>query len=177
MPPKPAAPHRGNAYGYKQAYKNSPSATDLTLLHHLLEAHWGKTPTVLDPTAGGGSIPFQAVRYRLPSHANDLNSVAASVLRTGIELPARYGRQIIPELERWGDVLVGRLETRLTPFFKSDPALDPARTYIWAPNGVMPPHRKDCPSGERLDVAPRRRTGGRAAHHPARWRSARRTRI
>ena len=56
-----------NPYTYKQAYKNSPDADDLGLLHRVLEHTWGRLPTVLDPTAGGGSIPYEAVRLHLPS--------------------------------------------------------------------------------------------------------------
>ena len=43
--------------------------------------------TVLDPTAGGGSIPFEAVRLGCETFANDLNPVAALLLKTTVELP------------------------------------------------------------------------------------------
>src|ERR1039458_4931316 len=66
---------KGNGYGYKQAYKNSPGTADLVLLHEILIRAWGGLPTVIDPTAGGGSIPYEAIRYGLPSIANDLNPV------------------------------------------------------------------------------------------------------
>ncbi|MCY4515603.1 MAG: DUF1156 domain-containing protein [Acidimicrobiaceae bacterium] len=56
---------KGNGYGYKQAYKNSPGVQDLQLLHDVLLHSWNGMPTLLDPTAGGGSIPYTAVRYRL----------------------------------------------------------------------------------------------------------------
>src|SRR5215218_6198114 len=74
------------AYGYKQAFKNSPSITDLRVLQELLSHTWGGLPSVVDPTAGGGSIPYESVRYGLTSFANDLNPVAVAVLRAGIEL-------------------------------------------------------------------------------------------
>ncbi|MGH8925040.1 MAG: DUF1156 domain-containing protein, partial [Acidimicrobiia bacterium] len=45
-------------YGYRQAYKNSPTVADLNLLHRVLDLVWGRIPTVADPTAGGGSIPY-----------------------------------------------------------------------------------------------------------------------
>ena len=112
----------GNGYGYKQAYKNSPSAEQLSLLHEVLEFAWGRTPEVLDPTAGGGSIPYEALRYRLPSRANDLNPVAVSVLKAGLEIPSRFGLSIKDDLKNWGTELVARLESRLSPFFaKKDP--------------------------------------------------------
>ena len=43
--------------------------TDQSVLRNSLLAYrWGTaTPTVIDPTAGGGSIPFEAVRFGLPT--------------------------------------------------------------------------------------------------------------
>ena len=120
-----------NQYTYKQAYKNSPPPDQVELLHGVLEMTWGCVPSVLDPTAGGGSIPFAAVRYRLTAHANDLNAVAAGVLRAGVALPARYGLDLQVELKAWGEVLTGRLRSRLKRFF---PSLDGEKTatFIFA---------------------------------------------
>lgn len=47
-------------------------------------------PTIMDPFAGGGSIPFEAQRLGLPSHASDLNPVAVLVNKAMIEIPARF---------------------------------------------------------------------------------------
>ena len=47
-------------------------------------------PTVMDPFAGGGSIPFEAQRLGLPAHASDLNPVAVLVNRAMIEIPAIF---------------------------------------------------------------------------------------
>lgn len=47
--------------------------------------------TVLDPTAGGGSIPFEAVRLGLATVANDLNPVAALIEKATIEYPSKHG--------------------------------------------------------------------------------------
>ena len=75
-----------------------------------------------DPTAGGGSIPYEAVRYRLPAHANDLNPVAAAVLRAGVELPARYGIDLIP-----GPPALGQVACNSSPDFKDTPC---SRTFL-----------------------------------------------
>ena len=48
-------------------------------------------PVVLDVTAGGGSIPFEAGRLGLRSIANELNPVAALILRATCEWPQKYG--------------------------------------------------------------------------------------
>ena len=123
---------QGNGYGYKQAYKNSPQANDLVLLHDVLLATWGELPSVIDPTAGGGSIPYEAIRYGLPAIANDLNPVAASVLRAGVEMTARFGTDLVADLEKWGRVLVERIEKRLQPaYFKEDES-ESVIAYIFA---------------------------------------------
>src|SRR5262245_9856842 len=49
---------KDNAYGYKPAFKNSSSLADLALLQTVVATTWGGMPNVLDPTAGGGSIPY-----------------------------------------------------------------------------------------------------------------------
>ena len=50
-----------------------------------------KDPLVLDVTAGGGSIPFEAGRLGLRSIANDLNLVAAFILRATCKWPQEHG--------------------------------------------------------------------------------------
>ncbi|WP_419551738.1 DUF1156 domain-containing protein [Candidatus Poriferisodalis sp.] len=133
-----------NPYTYKQAYKNSPDTYNVELLHRVLENTWDRVPTVLDPTAGGGSIPYEAVRFNLPSYANDLNPVAASVLRASVEIPARYGPVLITDLERWGSILVERLQTRLNRYFPSLPN-EKAATYIFARTVACPRTGKCVP--------------------------------
>ena len=132
------------AYGYKQAYKNSPTANDVKLLHRVLEHAWGQLPSVCDPTAGGGSIPYEAVRYRLPTHANDLNPVAASVLLAGVKMPARYGLSLTADLQLWGLELVSRLKERLAGVFQLPDDSD-NNTYIFARTVPCPRTGKTVP--------------------------------
>ncbi len=133
-----------NPYTYKQAYKNSLDASDIRLLRGVLEHAWGRIPTVCDPTAGGGSIPYGTVRYRLAAHANDLNPVAVSVLRAGVEFPARFGVGLVEELERWGSTLVERLQAKLRCQFPSLPN-EAVATYIFARTVACPRTGKTVP--------------------------------
>ena len=48
-------------------------------------------PVVLDVTAGGGSIPFEAGRLGVQSIANELNPVATLILRATCQWPQQYG--------------------------------------------------------------------------------------
>ncbi|WP_314901285.1 DUF1156 domain-containing protein [Actinomyces naeslundii] len=47
-------------------------------------------PVVLDPFAGGGSIPLEAQRLGLEAHASDLNPVAVLINKALIEIPPRF---------------------------------------------------------------------------------------
>ncbi|MGI5908608.1 MAG: DUF1156 domain-containing protein [Christensenellales bacterium] len=47
-------------------------------------------PPVLDPFAGGGSIPLEAQRLGLEAHAGDLNPVAVLINKALIEIPPRF---------------------------------------------------------------------------------------
>ncbi|HNY94594.1 MAG TPA: DUF1156 domain-containing protein, partial [Flexilinea sp.] len=49
-----------------------------------------KAPPVLDPFAGGGSIPLEAQRLGLRAHAGDLNPVAVLINKAMIEIPPQF---------------------------------------------------------------------------------------
>ena len=50
----------------------------------------GSTPAILDPFAGGGSIPLEAQRLGLEAHASDLNPVAVLINKALIEIPPKW---------------------------------------------------------------------------------------
>jgi putative DNA methylase len=50
----------------------------------------GKPPPILDPFAGGGSIPLEAQRLGLKAHASDLNPVAVLINKALIEIPPKW---------------------------------------------------------------------------------------
>jgi adenine-specific DNA methylase len=152
----------GNGYGYKQAFRNAIPREDIDLLHDVLRRTWGELPLVADPTAGGGSIPFAAMRLGLPVYANDLCGVAASALKAGVEIPAREGTALTPHLRHWGEALVNRVEKRLKEHFPLLPG-ENVIAYIWA-NAVA------CPRTGRLvplmpDMWLRKEKGKEAAVH------------
>ena len=135
-----------NPYTYKPAFKNIPTPNNLSLLRKVLEDTWGQIPFVSDPTAGGGSIPFEALRYGLAAHANDLNPIAASVLRAGVELPTHYGTELSADLKHWGNKLVDRLNIRLAPFFEPhDDQTSEASNFIFARTVACPRTGKTVP--------------------------------
>lgn len=54
------------------------------------KSNGGVLPAVLDPFAGGGTIPLEAQRLGLEAHASDLNPVAVLINKSLIEIPPRF---------------------------------------------------------------------------------------
>jgi len=53
----------------------------------------GNPPPILDPFAGGGTIPLEAQRLGLEAHASDLNPVAVLINKALIEIPPKFSGQ------------------------------------------------------------------------------------
>ena len=58
----------------------------------ILDCNDGKPPKLLDPFAGGGSIPLEALRLGCEVEASDLNPVAVLILKGTVEYPQKYGQ-------------------------------------------------------------------------------------
>lgn len=61
--------------------------------HEILKATNGNPPPVLDPFAGGGSIPLEAQRLGLEAHASDLNPMAVLINKAMIEIPPKFANR------------------------------------------------------------------------------------
>ena len=49
---------------------------------------WGEKIVVMDPMAGGGSIPFESARLGIKTIANEYNPVACTILKASDEYPS-----------------------------------------------------------------------------------------
>jgi len=56
----------------------------------ILKSTGGNPPAILDPFAGGGTIPLEAQRLGLEAHASDLNPVAVLINKALIEIPPKF---------------------------------------------------------------------------------------
>lgn len=56
----------------------------------ILKSCDGNPPPILDPFAGGGTIPLEAQRLGLEAHASDLNPVPVLINKALIELPPKF---------------------------------------------------------------------------------------
>src|SRR5262249_8735064 len=108
--------------GYPRAFTVNPSREQLEDLYDLLEATWGtRDITFCDPMSGGGSIPFEALRYGLTVHANELNPVASVILKATLDYPARFGLSLVADIRKYGDLWAKKVRERLKPFFSPHP--------------------------------------------------------
>ena len=99
-------------YGYERAFKYLPTSTELDWLKSQLPKSNGSI-TVLDPTAGGGSIPFEAVRLGQSTLANDLNPVAALLQKATFEYPAKFGVELLTSFEELSRDFLKRVSSKL----------------------------------------------------------------
>jgi putative DNA methylase len=95
-------------------------------------AHGDEAPLVVDPFAGGGSIPLEALRLGCEAFASDLNPVACLILRVMLEDIPRHGPKLADELRRVGAEIKKQAEKELGQYYPPDP--DGARpiAYLWA---------------------------------------------
>lgn len=59
----------------------------------IMKSTGGNPPPLLDPFAGGGTIPLEAQRLGLEAHASDLNPVAVMINKAMIEIPPKFAGQ------------------------------------------------------------------------------------
>ena len=95
-------------------------------------AHPEEDPLVVDPFAGGGSIPLEALRLGCETFASDLNPVACLILKVMLEDIPRYGPKLAEELRHVGDEIKKRAEQELAELYPKDPDGAIPIVYLWA---------------------------------------------
>ena len=136
---------KGSPYGYPRAFTVNPSAEDLAIMGELLDYTWGTGDlSVLDPFAGGGSIPLEALRYGFTTVANDLNPVAAVILKATLDYPARFGPELADDIRRWGDIWAARVKEKLALYFPKQPG-ESIFAFLWARTVTCPTTGKPVP--------------------------------
>ena len=86
----------------------------------------------MDPFAGGGSIPLEALRLGCEAFASDLNPVACLILKVMLEDIPRHGPELAEELRRVGAEIKKQAEKELAEFYPKDPDGATPIAYLWA---------------------------------------------
>ncbi len=164
-----------NAYGYARAFSYTPTKDDRTWVSSEGARAGARNIRVLDPTAGGGSIPFETVRLGVATLANDLNPVAALIERATVDWPIKYGLAVRTEFLKLGQELVARVRDRLGWAYPAEPGHDCRPDgYLWARTIVSVLRQRDSALAQLAPRAGRHRRSGAAAraHRPRRRSSS-----
>lgn len=108
-------------------------------------------PRVLDPFAGGGSIPLEALRLGCETYAVDYNPVAVLILKAVLEYPQKYGKKkkgaldqwisgrgegkdydLVRDVKKWGEWVLQEAKKELERFYPVDEDGYIPVGYIWA---------------------------------------------
>ena len=79
-----------------------------------------KEITVVDPMAGGGSIPLESLRLGFRTIAGDYNPIAYLLLRATIEFPAKYGRRLLELVEKEARKFIEYAKRDLGRFYREE---------------------------------------------------------
>ena len=140
----------GNKYGYPRAFTYSPKVEQLESLYDLLEWTWEtREITFCDPMSGGGSIPFEALRFGLTVHANELNAVASVILKATLDYPARFGPSLAHDIRKYGSKWSLRVREKLATFYAPHPPTPDGSlkggVHLWARTVACPTTGKLVP--------------------------------
>lgn len=121
-------------YQYPNPNTQTPTAKELEKFYDDVREGWGGSlPTVMDPTAGRGIIPFESIRYGFPTKANELNPVPSLIMKVGLEYAPEVG-SLTPEITQWRDKIQETAKENLEPYYptenKGRTILNSAVTYV-----------------------------------------------
>ena len=95
-------------------------------------AHGEEPPLVVDPFAGGGSIPLEALRLGCEAFASDLNPVACLILKVMLEDVPRHGPGLADALRKAGGEIKAAAERELADLYPKDSDGATPIAYLWA---------------------------------------------
>ncbi|MCQ4448660.1 MAG: hypothetical protein NO076_05385 [Sulfolobales archaeon] len=89
----------------------------------LIKKLLGRDPeniVVVDPMAGGGTIPLEALRLGFRTIAMDYNPVAYVILKATLEYPAKYGVRLYEDVKKEVEALIEYARKELSQYYAED---------------------------------------------------------
>lgn len=128
------------------------NSLDKTILEkarkEILKASGDKPPKVIDPFAGGGAIPLEALRLGCETYASDYNPVATLILKCTLEYPQKYGgkvaktahglvsdkekNQLLEGVSKWGQWVLDGAKKKIGQFYPEEKDGSIPVGYFWA---------------------------------------------
>jgi putative DNA methylase len=100
--------------------------------HEALGGESHTRPLVVDPFAGGGSIPLEALRVGADAFASDLNPIPVLLNKVVLQYIPQYGQRLAEEVRRWGDWIQREADKELAQFYPRDAQGASPIAYLWA---------------------------------------------
>lgn len=100
--------------------------------HEALGGVPGTRPLVVDPFAGGGSIPLEALRVGADAFASDLNPIPVLLNKVLLEYIPKYGQRLADEVRKWGKRVKEEAAKELAEFYPKDADGATPIAYLWA---------------------------------------------
>lgn len=100
--------------------------------HEALGGAPGTRPLVVDPFAGGGSIPLEALRVGADTFASDLNPIPVLLNKVVLEYVPKYGQHLADEVRKWGEWIRNEAEKELSEYYPQDLDGGTPIAYLWA---------------------------------------------
>jgi adenine-specific DNA methylase len=100
--------------------------------HEALGGARDTKPLVVDPFAGGGSIPLEALRVGADVYASDLNPVPVLLNKVILEYVPKYGQRLADHVRKWGEWIRQEAEGQLAKFYPTDSDGATPIAYLWA---------------------------------------------
>lgn len=128
-------------------WKNSNNYEILSKIRKEISKNFhGKSPKILDPFGGGGSIPLEATRLGCETYTQDYNPVATLILKCTTEYPQRYStknsmddgiikkvstNKLLNDVKKWGDWINDKAKKELEKFYPKEKDGSDIVGYIW----------------------------------------------
>jgi len=119
----------------------------------ILSSNNGKLPRILDPFAGGGSIPLEAIKIGCETFASDYNPVSTLILKCSIEYPIIFNQQnnglssksnvkLLEMFKKWSKWVFEKTHNDIGGFFSNSFTNSMNMGYVWC--RVVPCQNPKC---------------------------------
>lgn len=108
------------------------SRTLVSSAQRALDASGPARPTLVDPFAGGGAIPLEAMRVGFDVVASDINPVPVLLNKAILVDVQKYGDVLADQVRKWGTWVNDQAEKQLSEFYPKDPDGAVPIAYLWA---------------------------------------------
>lgn len=117
---------------------------------NIQDKYGGRPIRILDPFAGGGSIPLECMRLGCEVFSSDYNPVAVLIEKCTMEYPYKYGilkkeknnwggfsreldkNILFEDVKKWGNIIFEDLKDEIKKFYLSEDDNSTPIAYLWA---------------------------------------------